>query len=84
MKKLLLPLCLTLCLGLMSAWYLWLYRSPSPEEEPELVLRYADDQPEDHPTTKAAHFLPSRYTQRPAGVFALIYTATGNWEMNAP
>lgn len=65
-KKLLLPLCLTLCLGLMSAWYLWLYRSPSPEEEPELVLRYADDQPEDHPTTKAAHFFAEQ-----------VYTKTG-------
>jgi TRAP-type C4-dicarboxylate transport system substrate-binding protein len=46
-------------------------------KEPQLVLRYADNQPENYPTTKAAHYFASLVKERTEGAIEVSVFSNG-------
>ena len=56
--------------------------APSESQTPELILRYAENQPEDYPTTQAALRFAELVEQRTGGRVRSWSTAAGSWVRN--
>ena len=54
-------------------------QSASSEQEKPLILRYAENQPEDYPTSKAARAFAELVAQRTSGRVKVLFTAGQSW-----